>query len=630
MALPNSSNPVSILAVPKRFPWVMAMSLAGAWAGAAFCNSLPNESALGLSNAQAASLLMTAYLGISLLFSLAMMGERMGERGRGAWSRHLLQAGGAALLFGYFLSLGEESESGSRIRFGTLFVAVHLLVAFAPFLRDSRPRAFWQYNQALFVRIATSLIFSGFLFLGFSLALRALEVLMGLRVPDSAYGDLGFLIAGVFNTWFFLAGVPGDFDSLEKQDRYPLSLKILSQYVFIPLVSLNVLILYAYMIVILADAGRRETWPATRIAMPFLAAGLWGILSLLLLHPARGEKEAPWSEAFKRWFYPLQLPPLIFLVALLGQDIFREGLRVDAYLDLVLAFWIAGIAVYFAFGKGKSIKAIPVSLFLLCTFCSFGPWGVIGLPRFDQVRRLEKLMADNGLFRDGRFVPAAPGQLQGIEQLGSILEILLYLNRHGGLESLRDRMPLVPQPYDVLKDNWQLAEFLGLYHRYTEDYQPPPPPPKPGSCRLYAFQREWAIGPIETKGYSFFLKDFSLRPCRSVPYDLKPDTCRGLGKSDSMLFRSRDNTALLTLGGQTISIPLETAMAGLEGRSPSTENCNLGFYPFKPFPGDGALIVKGGNGRMKAAIHVLDMVWEKDSSDRQLKVLDFDLLFGYE
>jgi hypothetical protein len=239
-------------------------------------------------------------------------------------------------------------------------------------------------------------------------------------------------------------------------------------------------------------------------------------------------------------------------------------------------------------------------------------------------------MADNGLFRDGRFVPAAPGQLQGIEQLGSILEILLYLNRHGGLESLRDRMPLVPQPYDVLKDNWQLAEFLGLYHRYTEDYQPPPPPPKPGSCRLYAFQREWAIGPIETKGYSFFLKDFSLRPCRSVPYDLKPDTCRGLGKSDSMLFRSRDNTALLTLGGQTISIPLETAMAGLEGRSPSTENCNLGFYPFKPFPGDGALIVKGGNGRMKAAIHVLDMVWEKDSSDRQLKVLDFDLLFGYE
>jgi hypothetical protein len=33
---------------------------------------------------------------------------------------------------------------------------------------------------------------------------------------------------------------------------------------------------------------------------------------------------------------------------------------------------------------------------------------------------------------------------------------------------------------------------------------------------------------------------------------------------------------------------------------------------------------------MKAAIHVLDMVWEKDSSDRQLKVLDFDLLFGYE
>jgi hypothetical protein len=177
-------------------------------------------------------------------------------------------------------------------------------------------------------------------------------------------------------------------------------------------------------------------------------------------------------------------------------------------------------------------------------------------------------------------------------------------------------------------DNWQLAELLGLYHRYREDYWTPPPPSKPENCRIYAFHRRWN-GFVDVRGYSFFLKDFEIGPCGSVPRYLKPDTCWGLRKTDSLLFRTRDNTALLTLEGQTFSIPLEKAMAWLEEGFPDTDNCDGG-YSSKPFPADSVLILEGNNGHMKVAMQVVDMAWEKVSSYRRLMSLRFDLLLGYK
>ena len=54
---------------------------------------------------------------------------------------------------------------------------------------------------------------------------------------------------------------------MERQDRYPRPVKILSQYVFIPLVSFNAVILYAYAVEILADVR-----PARRAACESIAS----------------------------------------------------------------------------------------------------------------------------------------------------------------------------------------------------------------------------------------------------------------------------------------------------------------------------------------------------------------------
>jgi hypothetical protein len=268
--------------------------------------------------------------------------------------------------------------------------------------------------------------------------------------------------------------------------------------------------------------------------------------------------------------------------------------------------------------------------------CSFGPWGVIDLPRSDQVRHLEKLMADNGLFRDGRFVPAPPEQIPTEQQ--QILDILRYLKESGGLEVLRDRLPPGPKSADILADNWRLAEFLGLYRDYAHP-GPPPPQPRPVACPRYEFSGSnyFSSGSIvDVKGYSFLLNRIEIGGCGAGTGFIESGSFRGPRKTDKIMFRCRDNTAIITLKGQTLSIPLEKVMIGLEESPSGKDNCG------NSTPIDSALLVQGSNGQIKVALQILKFGWtkgasrplqsglKKGSSPRLLESLEFDLLLEYK
>jgi hypothetical protein len=41
------------------------------------------------------------------------------------------------------------------------------------------------------------------------MAMWVLRTMLGLDIPKAAYADLRYLIAGLFNTWFFLLAFPG-------------------------------------------------------------------------------------------------------------------------------------------------------------------------------------------------------------------------------------------------------------------------------------------------------------------------------------------------------------------------------------------------------------------------------------
>jgi hypothetical protein len=192
------------------------------------------------------SLLLAGVLGVPLLTGLALMAEKR-HMSRPQWAA--TQVIGVLLLVAYGMTVPSDLTHAPLIhiiRFWILMIGAYLFAAVVPFVGAGEENGFWQYNKTVCFRLLTSALYSVILYIGLAVALGALDNLFGVDVPPKRYFELLVLIGGVFNTWFFLAGVPRDLGSLEASSEYPKSVKVFAQYILMPIVCLYLIILYAY------------------------------------------------------------------------------------------------------------------------------------------------------------------------------------------------------------------------------------------------------------------------------------------------------------------------------------------------------------------------------------------------
>lgn len=340
-------------------------------------------------------------LGISTLLGCALFAERAGG---GLPIRAIASMLGAAAVVCWFLSAdGPRSGYADSMRFGLYLVAAHLLVAFAPFTGRGRVNGFWQFNRVIFVRVLTGVLYSGVLYAGLALAIAAMDRLFDTSFGPEAYNDLAVLLFGVFNTWFFLAGVPEQPETLDAVVDYPKALKAFTQFVLLPLVMLYAVILYAYAGKILIE----WQWPHGWVSGLVLGYAVAGILSFLLLYPIREGEGNRWIKAFGSWFFAALLPLVVLLFLALKVRIDAYGITEQRYFALVLAGWLGAVGIYFTVRRGGSIKVIPASLALLAVLSSFGPWGALDVTVNDQFARLKELLRGSGMLKDGHVVKAS-------------------------------------------------------------------------------------------------------------------------------------------------------------------------------------------------------------------------------
>lgn len=274
-------------------------------------------------------------------------------------------------------------------RIGMLALAFHLLVAFAPYIRKGNVNGFWQYNKSLFLRFLTSALYAGVLFTGLAIALVAIDGLFSVKVGWQIYMRLFTVMTAGFTTIFFLAGIPDDFELLDQDESYPKGLKIFTQYVLIPLMSIYLLILLVY------EAKIIINWELPRglVSTLILGYAVFGILSLLLIHPIKEKEGNGWMKLFSRFFYLMMIPLVVLLLLAVWKRVGNYGVTESRYILVVLAAWLTLITVYFLFSKRQNIKIIPISLCILALLATYGPQSAFSVSEFSQVTRLKKLRA---------------------------------------------------------------------------------------------------------------------------------------------------------------------------------------------------------------------------------------------
>lgn len=380
-------------------------------------------------------LLFTIMLCLPLSIGAALFTERLSSKNMRFASMI------AVLVFGsfYFIFYAPEYELNDErtaIRFLVLNIILHLWVTVAAYINKKERYGFWKFNEALFIRLVIGSIFSGVLFLGLSLALAAMDVLFKIKIHGSWYFDLWLMIIGVFNTWFFLAGIPGQYQALNEKQKFPKGLKIFTQYILIPLATIYLAILYAYSIKILLQWSLPKGW----VSMLILSYAIVGILAILLVYPLRDDTDNAWVRFFTRFFFIALLPLVVLLFIAIGTRVGQYGITEPRYYIIILGGWLAFIACYFIFSHQKNIKIIPISLAIIGALSLFGPWSAFTISNYNQAARFERLLNKYGIKKSGTTMTAANTKMsrKDTEQIQSIIK---YFIDRDEVTALKDYYP---------------------------------------------------------------------------------------------------------------------------------------------------------------------------------------------
>lgn len=373
---------------------------------------------------------MTFYLSMLFTISVSLYTERFTFSGVKKYAALSISLAFVAI---YYFSLPADINAVTGLRFVLFTLGLHLLVSFSPLLVRGEMNGLWQFNKSLFIRILIGGIYSAVLFGGLALALLAVDNLFEIKINEKYYRDLWVVIAGIFNTWFFLSGVPHNIPSLEDVEDYPKGLKIFTVYVLLPLITVYLVILYLYAGKILITAH----WPLGWVGYMVIAFAIFGILSFLLIYPLRNDQANPWVKFYSRLFYFLLLLPIMLLFAAIFKRVNQYGITEERYFVIVLALWLSFITLYFIFTNGKNIRIIPVTLCLVAFLSSFGPWGAFSVSHNSQFNELTLLLDSNHILKDTKVDTTKTHDVKAkdYERIESVLRYIVNMHGHAKLQA---------------------------------------------------------------------------------------------------------------------------------------------------------------------------------------------------
>ena len=373
---------------------------------------------------------LTLSLALPAFTGLAAMQERYGFKLSMIGGLYILFA---VLLTGFYFTIGTNENFKDIVYYLMISLAGHMFVAFAPFLLHHEVNGFWQYNKSLFLNFLTAGLYSVVLFGGLSLAIMAIDQLFEVHINEKTYLRLFIFISTVFNTWFFLSVFPKDVAELQQVDDYPKPLRVFTQFVLLPLITIYLLILYVYSARIILTMN----WPQGWVSYLVVGFSTAGILALLLIWPLRDNDRYTWIKAYAKGFFMALFPLVILLFFSIYMRVSQYGITINRYYIILLALWLTGMALYFLLSKKKNIKVIPMSLFFLALISAFGPLSSINVSVKSQMNRMESVAVKNKIWSEGKITPLPAGQKVSNEDAEVIWSTLDYMIDAEGVESIR-------------------------------------------------------------------------------------------------------------------------------------------------------------------------------------------------
>ncbi len=282
-----------------------------------------------------------------------------------------------------------------------LFATILTILAW-PMLGQRRPNMLWNYHARLFVTLAISAILSMIAFGGISLVLASIWSLFKVEIEKAVWVTFAVCSAFVI-PYCTMALMPISKEEYDQPTAYSKWGKILVLYILLPIVCIDMLVLYVYAMTILF------AWqlPNGGVTYWVLQYAVIGSLVCYLLMPVFCAEQPSKLRFFKQGFFISLLPLLILLFVGLYRRVHEYGFTTNRYLVLLAACWFTVVAILQIVRKSHNVNPLLISLWIISLLLLVGPWNMMKLPEQMQMRHFERMATEWHLMENGEIVPAA-------------------------------------------------------------------------------------------------------------------------------------------------------------------------------------------------------------------------------
>lgn len=327
---------------------------------------------------------MVIGLGVFLSLCIGLLLENINTK---FYVKIVSYGSGILLLLFYYFFIIDDFRFVSISRYIALLIFLIISFFYLPRLKKNY---FEMYVIKIFSSLFLTFVYSLVLFLGIVAIIFTLNSLFDLNI-DSKYYYYTFLFIGtIFAVALFLSKIPTKYENLELFP-YAKSLKVLLNYIVIPLLIIYTLILYVYFGKIILT----WEWPSGLVSHLVLWYSCISVAVIFLITPLKTENTL--SKLFSLVFPKIILPLLLMMFVSMGLRIQQYGITENRYFVLLLGFWLLVTMLYFSIVKKSKNIFIPITLSLIVLIAVIGPISSYSVSKISQNNRFVDILERNNM-----------------------------------------------------------------------------------------------------------------------------------------------------------------------------------------------------------------------------------------
>ena len=272
--------------------------------------------------------------------------------------------------------------------------AIGMSIFLVCFYRKRQEVPFWNFSIRTIVSLFVAVAIGGALTLGLLLLTESLKMLFGFYINNMVYADIWTVCMVLLAPSLFMALIPkGENKYQTAVPEFSGFAKGVVQYLFIPLLLLYMVTLYAYAAKILLQ----WTLPVGNVSYLVSGSMLLMVLLLYFTYPIQHQEGNKLFKHVTRWLPVAMLPLLALMTVAIGRRLSDYGITVSRLYLLVFNVWCYCVCLWLIFTRNKRIWLIPASFALILFLISVGPQSIANITQRQLKNEARNAFTASGL-----------------------------------------------------------------------------------------------------------------------------------------------------------------------------------------------------------------------------------------